>query len=354
MVKRLVLCAAMVCAMSAMATEGVAEMAVELFGKEPAKKSVEKGALFIDGLFIKAPYSVSREGNVILVNGRIASRFAVGGAADEKAEADARAAQSDPAADGTGAVSDEDGATIGSNDTAPSAIDAKVAKKKGKGSIEDRLNAKKRAKNLKEKSSAGTFNQEATSGDPTALFEEADYTFTPPSKPEPKAVPYIRPGAKKSMGEQFAAAKAKEAEAQAKNKAAAAEGTVEDEQIAVENFDNLTEEEIAKLTKMVTAFRSLVEKSLEQDRLVFLSSTNSGAKAEKKPIMQRFVVTLKKLCEAPDDSRLIRQWGKTLPEGYLSRIYNNREANTAEMKELVQRVAADVKAERAKAGSRKK
>lgn len=365
MLRQMLLGAALMFAVGAFATEGVSEMAVKLFGKEDATKRVAEGALFIDGLYIKAPYSVTREGNVILVNGRIASRFKVEGKADAKAKADAEAAKQDPAADGTGAVSDEDGATVGSDPTptlkdAPaagegarktSAIEERLAKRGG--GIDARLAAKEKAKNLKAQSSAGGFNQEPVGNDPLALFEEADYTYTPPSRPEPKAVPYIRPAAQKSMGERMADARAKDAEIASRAGAKPAEGDDEDgDTIATESFDNLTEEEITAYTQRFAKFRSLIEKSLADDRLVFLSSANAGAKAEKRPVMRRFVASLNKLCAAPDAKRLIAQWGATLPRGYLGKIYDNRNSNAREMRTLLLRIAREVKEERERAERR--
>ena len=128
----LLMCVAMLGAgVAAAATEGVSEMAIQLFGQERAEKRVATGAVFIDGLYVKGPYSISREGNVILVNGRIASRFKVESEsarqAAEKAAADAAAAKEDPAAmGGDDVVSDEDGASVGSDPT-PTLDDAPAA-----------------------------------------------------------------------------------------------------------------------------------------------------------------------------------------------------------------------------------
>ncbi len=355
MLKQVLMGVALMCATGLWATEGVSDMAVRLFGKEAASKRVAEGALFVDGLYIKAPYSVTREGNVILVNGRIAARFEVKSAADDKAEHDARVAQNDPGADGSDAVSDEAGTAIGgepdpipdapqsvNKNRGPSAMEEYLAKKGG-GSIAERKAAKERAKALREKSSVGGFNKEATSADPLALFEEADYTYTPPSKPEPKAVPYIRPASQKSFKERVAEVKAREKEIAEQTTKSTGDGG---DTIAVESFDNLSDEEIAAYTQRFTKFRELIEKSLAADRLVFLSSTNSGAKAEQRAVMRRFVASLDKLCAAPTSARLVGQWGKTLPRGYLGKIYDNREANAREMKALVQRVVREVKAER--------
>ena len=371
--KCLLMSAVLMMAGAPIATEGDNDMAVKLFGKEDATKRVTDGALFIDGLFVKAPYSVTREGNVILVNGRIAARFKVASADDslgssEKAKADAATAKKDHSGAGEDHVSDKAGATI--SDDMPdipapkasanktpvdktSAIEKRLAKKKGGGSIEERLKAKKKGKELKDASSKGSFNQEATSqGDPMALFEEADYTYTPPSKPEPKAVPYIRPAAQKSMGQRMAEAKKKDAEVAKKQTAPAKEEPAGGDEIATEDFDNLTDAEIAAYTEKFKKFRALIEKSLGEDRLVLMSSTGSGVKAEKKTTMRKFMTSLESLCGAADAKKLQAQWGKTLPRGYLQKIYDNREANLPELKTILSRIAREQKEEKARADKR--
>ena len=72
MLKRMLMVAALMGAGLAAAAEEVSDMAIQLFGKEESGKRVETGALFIDGLYIKGPYEVTRQGNVIFINGRVA------------------------------------------------------------------------------------------------------------------------------------------------------------------------------------------------------------------------------------------------------------------------------------------
>ncbi|HIV09820.1 MAG TPA: hypothetical protein IAC79_06885, partial [Candidatus Spyradenecus faecavium] len=91
MLKRVLMVAALACAGWATAAEEVSDMAIQLFGKEETGKRVETGALFIDGLYVKGPYEVTRQGNVIFINGRVASRFKV--EAKAKAAAEQKAAQ---------------------------------------------------------------------------------------------------------------------------------------------------------------------------------------------------------------------------------------------------------------------
>lgn len=368
MVKKLLLSVVLLGATGLFATEGVSDMAVQLFGKEGASKRVSTGVVFIDGLYERAPYSVTREGNVILINGRVASRFKVESATAGMRATAAAAAAHDPAAQEP-TISEEGGAVIGSEPTpqlvssrktsgkTPSALEAKMAKQYPNGAgLEAKLAAQKKAKDLKAASSKGSFNTESNgSGDPMALFEEADYTYTPPSKPEPKAVPYVRPSTTQAFSDKVAKDKARAAEVAAKAKAAAdeqAEEESEGEEIATEDFDNLTEEEIADLTKRASERRAKLEKLLEADSLILLSSTTSAAKVEKKAVMQRFVVSLEKLCSGASADKLQAQWGRTLPRGYLQRIYDNRESNLPAMKTLILRVNREVKAAREKAGRR--
>lgn len=358
-------------AVMAQATEGVSDMAVQLFGKEAAEKRVSTGVVFIDGLYIKAPYSVTREGNVILINGQIASRFKVESAMAGAIATAKEAAKNDPAMQ-EGVVSETAGATIGSDDTptiatpkpgkekgarGPTALEEKIAKQYANGTgLEAKLAAQKRAKELKEASGKGSFNSASSgSGDAMALFEEADYTYTPPAKPEPKAVPYIRPAAKESFAERAAKNKARADELAAQAKAAAAgnqETEAAEDEIATEDFENLSEEEIADITKRASDRRAQLEKLLGADSMIFLSASTSAAKVEKKASMQRFVLSLEKLCAASSADALVKQWGKSLPAGYLRKIYDNRATNAPEMKTLLLRVNREVKEAKERASRR--
>lgn len=362
MLKQILLCLALGGATAVFAAEGVSEMATQLFGTEEAEKRVSDGAVFIDGQFVRAPYSVTRKGNVILVNGRIASRFKVEANAAKLAAAAGEDEGKDASGSGEGYVSEEDGASIGSDDTPTledspaatesaaktSAIDAKLAKRGG-GSIEERLAAKRKARDLKSASASGSFNTDAVAKDPMALFEEADYTYTPPSKPEAKPVPYVRPAAQKPIAERMAEARAKDATAQkTAMRTAAAEETEGDDEgdedvVAVEEFDDLTEEEIERYTKAFTARRARIEKVLAADGMVLLSSASSGMKAVPRSTMWRFVQQVGPLCDAPGVAKLQNQWGTALPRGYLQRIYDNRAENEKNMKTLILRVKRESK-----------
>ncbi len=377
MLKRMLLGIALFAALGAGATEGVSDMALKLFGKEDASKRVATGAVFIDGLFIKGPYSVTREGNVILVNGRIASRFKVESAAEKakaaadaaaraKAATDAAAAKQDPAASG-GDVSDTAGAVIGSDapptlpkgsassaNKGPSKFDEALSKRNAGGAgLDARLAAKKKAKELAEKSASGSFNTNATPQDPMALFEEADFTYTPPSKPEPKAVPFIRPASKASLKERLAVAtRPAEEKKPATPAASASREDAEEDALATEIFEGLTDAEIAEYTKRFSARRATIEKLLEGDGLVLLASGTSAAKVEKRPVMWRFVQSLEALLKASSASNLQTQWARTLPRAYLQLIYDNRDSNIRDMKTIILRVTREAKEAKERANSR--
>ena len=366
MVGKLLMCVAMLGAgVAAAATEGVAEMAVQLFGQERAGKRVATGAVFIDGLYVKGPYAITREGNVILINGRVASRFKVESEAArmaaEKAATDAAAAKEDPAAaGGDEVVSDEGGASVGSDPTPtlgdvpradagsggprPSAIEERLAKRGQGGGIAGRLANQRRAQNLSEQSAKGSFNTEPT-GDPEALFEEADYTYTPPSRPEPKAVPYVRPGAQKDMSQRLADAKKADAAQEAKRTAKAEPAPAgDDDEIATESFDDLTEAEIAAYTKRFAKRRADLEKILENDCLLLLSSQTSGAQYKNRSTMWRVVLPLYALCAPPPPPQPLPPWRPTPPAPFLQRIFDNRAANGEAMKTLILRVRREAKA----------
>ena len=331
MLKRVLTVAALLCAGWATATEGVSDMATQLFGKESAAKRVETGALFIDGRYVKGPYAVTREGNVILINGQIASRLKV--EARAKAEAERQAAL---AAERAKAAEEARQAAQDRETARRAERAAPKARQNIRGGLKERQAQQKRDKAIQDASGQSGFNTEATGGDPTALFEEADYTYTPPARPEPKAVPYIRPGAKQNLRQRIAARDERVAAAKAKTQAAEAEGA-DAEEVATENFDDLTEAEIDAYAKQFAKRRADLEKILANDCLLLLSSQSSGASYKGRTTMWRFVTQLGDLCAAGNANRLIAAWGKEIPRAYLRRIYDNRAANSTEMESLIRR-----------------
>lgn len=380
MLKKLLLCSVLMGATSVFATAGVSDEAVKIFGTAEAKERVAKGALFIDGEFIRGPYSVTREGNVILVNGKIASRFTVKARAEEDEpkveetvteEAVEEETATEESAEEVADSSDEM-PTLDESDfdspaktTQTSTIEKKLAGKSG--GIEAKLAAKQKKKDLK-KQSQGTFNT-GSSYDPEALFEEADYTYTPPSKPEPKAVPYIRPEAALSAKERAEKAKAKDAEIAARStKRDEADDTADvdtvdetddtgDTDVAVsddstETFGDLSDVDVKRYTAAFDKRRALIEAALKRDYLVFLSSASSGMAQKPRNIMWNFVQTLPDLCEADSSKKLMDKWGTVFPRSYLQRIYENREKNATSMKILILRVKREAKAAKERSRNR--
>lgn len=374
MLKKLVLCSVLLGTSCAFATAGVSGEAVKLFGSEEAKERVAKGALFIDGVFVRGPYSVTREGNVILVNGRIANRFKAEAKADEpEPEPEPEIAETDSAGEDEIPELDDPADDMPSLDDSPapaaaadkpSEIEKRLASRGG--GIEDRLAAKRKKQELKASSSSGSFNTSNSAYDPEALFEEADYTYTPPSKPEPKAVPYIRPEAQLSAKERAAKAKARDAEIMARASAKDDADSGADADVAGsdnadtapavaaadESFDGLSEKEIAAYTKRFAARRTAIENALKVNGLVLLSSATDGVKAEKQPIMWRFMQDLPTLCEADSSEKLLAKWGKMLPRAYLQLIYENHDKNAANMKTLLLRIKRESKAAKQRSRNR--
>lgn len=371
MLKRLLLCSVLLVATRVFATDGISEEAIKLFGSEEAKGRIAKGALFIDGEFIRAPYSVTREGNVILVNGKVASRLTPKPKAEESeevepeesAEEDVAEADSTEGSDEMPTLDDSDFATSTSTPKT-SEIDKRLASKGG--SIDDRLAAKRKRSELKSQSKGG-FNTgvdadgNKTGYDPEALFEEADYTYTPPSKPEPKAVPYIRPETQLSAKERAEQAKARDAELASQDSDDSAEESPEesgDEEIAESGASSdeflaaLSEAEVERYTKALTARRRAIENTLKVDGLILLSSSSFAVKAEKRPTMWRFMLSLPELCEESSPSELYSKWGTTVPRGYLQLIHRNRADNLTNMKTILLRIKREAKAAKERSRNR--
>lgn len=353
MLKRMLMVAALMGAGLAAAAEEVSDMAIQLFGKEESGKRVETGALFIDGLYIKGPYEVTRQGNVIFINGRVASRF--------KVEAKAKAAAEQQAAREAAAKERAEAKAKAAEEAKQAAEDRRTAaraqsggatprqRQNIRGGLKERQAQKQRDQAIAAASRQSGFNTDPSGGDPTALFEEADYTYTPPDRPEPKAVPYVRPGAKQNLRQRIAARDERVAAAKKQQQAETAD---DGEEIATENFDDLTDEEIKAYTEQFAKRRATLETLLARDSLLLLSSQSSGALYKNQTTMCRFVTQLGGLCQAGNANKLISAWGKEIPRAYLQRIYNNRTANSTEMESLVRRAKDIIEAARKRSESR--
>lgn len=329
MIKRTALLFAAVAAAFSLvqAKEEVNPLALSLFG-ETEGKAVETGAVFIDGLLIRAPYTVSQKGNVILINGTVASRFSV-----RHEESDAAAPQSDAAPE---------------LEDFPAPRRPAVAQNRGIAMPKAMSPAERRALAAKEKAKreirpTGSFNTDPNpNAGATALFEEADYTYTPPKKPEPKAIPYVRP-AQVSGSERIAKMKAVEAEKRAKLEAARAARAAEEEAAsrAVESFDNLTEEEIASYREQFVKRREILETALEKDSLIFLRSGISATALYPKAEMAQFMVAFYKAI-AQDDPKLMNV-NRKMKADYLSDVWANHDKSKAALAPILKRIVAEVR-----------
>ena len=326
MIKRMALAlAALVAVFSlARAQDGVDPLAVSLFGETDGAK-VSTGVVFIDGLLIPAPYTVSQKGNVIFVNGKVASRFSVEHKEETAASDDAPVLEDNPAPSRSSA--------------SLSSASRSVAMPKAMSPAERRA-AAAREKAKREIKPTGGFNTDPNpNAGATALFEEADYTYTPPKKPEPKAIPYVRPAAV-SGSDRIAKMKAVEAEKRAKLEAARA-AAAEAAERAVENFDSLTEDEIAAYKEQFTKRRDVLEKALKADNLIFLSSGVSSTALYPKAEMAQFMVAFYKAI-SKDDPKTMAVNSK-MKAAYLNDIWANRDKSKDALAPILKRIVAEAK-----------
>lgn len=327
MIKRMALAlAALVAVFSlARAQDGVDPLAVSLFGETDGAK-VSTGVVFIDGLLIPAPYTVSQKGNVIFVNGKVASRFSVEHEEETAASDDAPVLEDNPAPSRSSA--------------SPSSASRSVAMPKAMSPAERRA-AAAREKAKREIRPTGGFNTDPNpNAGATALFEEADYTYTPPKKPEPKAIPYVRPAAV-SGSDRIAKMKAVEAEKRAKLEAARAAAAAEAAERAVENFDSLTEDEIAAYKEQFTKRRDILEKALKSDNLIFLSSGVSSTALYPKAEMAQFMVAFYKAISKDDPKTM--DVNSKMKAAYLNAIWANRDKSKDALAPILKRIVAEAK-----------
>ncbi len=294
----------------------VDEVAVGLFGTTEGEE-IAKGAVFVDGLLLKAPYKVVQKGNVILVNDTVVSRFEVLSAEEKKnAGTDEAAAEEETPPE-------------------PAATSSKPAKPRVM-SVEERKEADKKKKELQAKfAEKSTFNIDPVSKDPNALFEEADYTFTPPKKEEPKAIPYVRP-ASVSGSERIAMQRARAEEMKAER-----EERNNPFKTVQESFESLSEAEIAKYKEQFVKRRETLEKVLKQDGMLFLASMNSGTAVFNKQEMGRFLVAFYKAL--PKDNRKLVPAMPKMNKAYVDKIWENRKANKAPLTAILKRLQSESK-----------
>jgi hypothetical protein len=367
--KRWIMAFALICvSCSVTFAQKASDVATLVFGEAKASKKVEKGALFIDGAFVRAPYTVTRQGNVILVNGTVAARLKIEAAkktpevVEEAPEAPAEETPSTEI-EAPEEVGDElpppRTLTREEQDAAAKEKSDAMRKRSGYKSLKDKEEERKKAKIAKPKPA---FNQEAAAADPEALFEEADYTYTPPSKAEPKAVPYVRPAATKSLKERMleddakkAAKKAEEMEAKASknaSKPSVATTKSDDESAAVEDpaaiekdaIESLEDEDTKRYLAELEKRHKQIEDALQKDQMVFLSSTSWAWKTFPKAEMQKFIVAL----ERPGSwDKFSKQW-KAFPQQYLRKIYDQIDENVKNTKMLRIRIQKEQRASKNK------
>lgn len=316
--KKLMMGLLLVCLTPVLFAAGASDVAKNVFGsREAEKKSIDKGAIFIDGNFIPAPYTVKREGNLILVNDKIAARFLI----EEDEDEDTPELQED------GAPTRRQSARDAEQEKRNRAEEFRKKGMKG-GSLADKAKAKEKAKAPKPKAE---FNRDASSSGGNGLFEEADYTYTPPSKPEPKAVPYIRPAAKKTLSEIVAERDAVDA----------AKRSGVTTQAADEAFKALAPDEVERYRKSLDARLAKIEEALQKDALVFFISSSMNMKMEGRKTMYKFVANFEKDAKGKADA-FVKEW-PDLPKAYLKRIHANRSTNLKQMKSLIARVTRELK-----------
>lgn len=312
----------LVCVTTVASAMGASDVAKSTFGNRAPGKEITKGAIFIDGLFMPAPYKLSREGNVILVNGKAAARFTIDEDEEDEEEGDTPTLQEDE-----DTPTRRQSARDSEEEKQNRAEELRRKNMRG-GSLADKAKARERARAPKLKPE---FNREASSTEGgNGLFEEADYTYTPPSKPEPKAVPYVRPAARKSLAEI-------DAERQAKAGGAAESSAEEDEA-----FKALSKEEIARYKKALDSRIEKLEDALEKEALVLLSSNRIAMKIEGRATMYKFILNFEKDAKGKT-AAFVKEWPK-LPRSYLAHIHQKRSENLKRMKSLRARVIKEVKA----------
>lgn len=224
-----VLCAATV---SAQQPQTILPEAVALFG-ESEGAPIRTGIVFVDGRFVRPPYKVSRRGNGIFINGQLFQKLMIAPTPPASEEPDEASAPAPAPAPEPKTASDAGATDEKAADDVPDLkvdVDEKVPDVDAAGYVPEGVD-NVRAPTLSGQRSTsltpmGGSRQAADAKkkqfDPNDLFEDADFTFSLPRRPEPKAVPYVRPAAEKSMKERAEEARAKEAAEAERRKAAAA------------------------------------------------------------------------------------------------------------------------------------
>ncbi len=288
---------------------GIAE---SVFGKTEGTP-VETGAVFVDGVLLNAPYTVTQVGNTILINGEVVNRFEVLSAAEKRAKAS-----------GT----DKDVA-----EEAPELpeVSAKKPATRRVLSVEERKAAEKKRKEIEAKfDEKGSFNIDPVNRNPNALFEEADYTYTPPKREEPKVVPYVRPVAV-SGSERIAQQRARAEEMKAERE----ERTNPFREVE-ESFDSLSEKEIEQYKAQFVKRRAVLENALQGDGMIVCASMNSATAVLTKPEMQKFLVGF--FNAMGKDNQKMMPSNPKIHKAYVAKMWENRATSKPALVTILKRL----------------
>lgn len=348
--------------------------AVTLFG-EAEGKPVKTGYVFIDGRFVRPPYKVGRKGNGIFINGMLFQKLTISAtpvAAPEEVNPEPPKAAVAPApaaapskvktaadALGIGDLIDSDdapGAEGGyvSKEEAPSILpkapEPKVAvapaSPLGRPAAPLQLSGQKKKKKY----------------DANDLFEEADYTFTPPKRPEPPAVPYVRPAAEKSMKERMEEAKERDAARAAAGGSSALpvavaeeedDGTIPDDGAPeeVESFEGFDEVRVANAQKSMDTLCRKYEALLKRGDLVYGGTTGGPVGYYNAKAALTFIRALPewlKLTSSTDFEMAVQSKGHlTLDLTVVQQIFENRMVNSAPIVAVVKQMDREEAARKA-------
>lgn len=357
--------------------ETISPEAVKVFGERDGQR-VNNGIVFVDGLYIRAPYVVSRKGNGIVINGRyVAMKLPIAAEAPKpkpvvvkpvvKKTPKKVVKKGDSIIDELGVADllDDDG----DNDDSDTDQDQEVVpvEENIKPEPDDDVPTLDESVLPKAPSPAGSAierilaNRKRSNYDLTALFEEADYTYAPPKKPEPKAVPYIRPTALLSTKERLAQAKALDAARQAAATKARASGddaqenlpSVAIDVVEEENFDGLSPERIARAVKFLDDLCKHYEGRLAKNEILIFSGGASRATSLNVSNQNRvkFFVTMKDAFDGQETSEtFVKAMHAHFPYvsgDFLTKIFDQRSVNARLLRLLEARLSREERAKKA-------
>ncbi len=340
--------------------------AVTLFG-EAEGTPVKSGFVFVDGRLIRPPYKVGRKGNGIFINGSLFQKLAIAAAPpappEERKPAPAKtAAPTAPSKDKEAADALGIGDLIDVDDEA--GVDAGYVGQDAAPSIAPR--AEPRPAPAAAVSPLGRPATPQLSGqkkkkkyDANDLFEEADYTFTPPKRPEPPAVPYVRPAAEKTMKERMEETKQREAARAASGDfpLVAADdddsGTIPDDGAPeeVESFEGIDEVRVANAQKAMDGLCRRYEALLRRGDLVYggAGGGSIGTLTAKQALllMQALPELLKAASSTDFEMGLQGKGFLALDPAFVQQVFENRMMNAAPVTFMIKQMERDEAARKA-------